>query len=150
MASISTSITAVAALLRTRTKDDVGNELGVFSSATRPTADQVAELLAEATRRVVSMIGTDEPCEEDLALDAATLIHQRTAMMIELSYFPEQINTDRSPYQQIKELYDGDIKSLIEAVAERCGTGVGEEGVGSQVPLFDYGDSVLIGKRTVW
>lgn len=147
---IETSADAVAAILRTRTKDDDGNESGVFSADTRPTLAQVEEILAEAKRVVVSAIGTDEPCEQDLADTAATLAHQRAVLMIELSYFPEQINTNRSPYDQIKSLYDQDIKSLVEAVAERCGTGIGEPGVSGQLPLWDYPNSRPMGMGTVW
>lgn len=147
---IETDINAVAAILHARTKDDVGNELGVFTSATRPTAAQVTDLLIRAKRSVVNVIGTAEPCTADLAADAANLIHLRAAMMVELSYFPEQVASNRSHYEQLKALYDGDIVTLAEAVAEICGTGTGEPGVGGQLPAYDYGESPTIGKRTVW
>jgi hypothetical protein len=47
----------VAALLRARTKDADGHELGVFTDTTRPTADQVDELIALAYGDVSSQTG---------------------------------------------------------------------------------------------
>ena len=149
MPAITPDITKVSALLRTRTKNDVGSEAGEFSTTTRPTLVQATALLGDAKNIVTGKIGTAEPCTDELALDAAHVIHLRCALMIELSYFPEQINTNRSPYEQIKALYDSDLRDLIEAIAEECGTGIGEPGLGGQMPSYDYGDSELIGKRTV-
>ncbi len=150
MPEITPDITKVSALLRTRTKDDVGGEAGEFSEATRPTDTQVIALLEDAANLVTGKIGTTEPCTDALATDAAHVIHLRTALMIEISYFPEQINSNRSPYEQIKALYDTDLKDLIEAIAETCGGGIGEPGVGNGMPSYDYGNAPIIGKRTVF
>lgn len=150
MPPIDTDPDAVAALLRTRTMDENGVEGGVFTETTRPTLEQVEHLVEEARRKVVGIIGTAEPCTADLTADAANVVHLRAAMLVELSYFPEQINTNRSPYEQLKDLYDTDVKSLAEAIAETCGTGIGEEGVNNQVPSYGYGEAPVIGKRTVW
>lgn len=148
MPEIVPDIANVSALLRTRTKDDVGNETGVFSANTRPTLASATALLNKAKGIVVGKIGTSEPCTSELATDAAGVIEQRCALMIELSYFSEQINTNRSPYEQIKALYDQDLKDLIEAIAEQCGSGIGEPGTNGQLPSYDYGNAPILGKRT--
>jgi hypothetical protein len=37
-------------------------------------------------------------------------------MYVELTYFPEQMQSERSPYDRLKELYDQQILALVEFV----------------------------------
>lgn len=148
MAEIVTSVQEVADLLRARTKVSLGDESGAFSANTRPTSDQVTSILAQAKRTVVGAIGTSTPCTDDLAATTAAVIHQRAAMQVELTYYPEQVNTNHSPYEQLKDLYQEELKQLIEAIAETCGKGIGAEGISNQLPSFGYGNAPLLGKRT--
>jgi hypothetical protein len=113
------SITDVARLVMSRTKDKYGNEVGTFNSNTRPTNVQVSELITEMADRVTDVIGDEVP--EQLWSDAASVVAERTAMEIELSYFPEQVNTNRSAYKDLKEQYEEDITRLgkqVQIVAE--------------------------------
>ena len=90
----------VAALLRARTKDDTGRELGEWSDETRPTLDEVQQLIDLAAMQASDADGPSGACgplcRNVIALHAACLV--------ELSYFPEQVRSDRSPYTELKEL----------------------------------------------
>lgn len=94
----------IGALLRTRTVDTSGNELGTFTNATRPTALQVDQLARAAASTLSTYIGNEIPV--DLLSDASDLAAIRAAMLIELGYFPEQVTSGRSPYEQYKALWD--------------------------------------------
>lgn len=110
----------VAALLRARTKDDTGRELGDWSDSTRPTAAEVDVLIAQAAQYVTASIGgVPERC----ASAAAQAVLMRAAMLVELSYFPEQVRSDRSPYPELKELYD-----VAQQAALTCVTSGGDTG----------------------
>lgn len=99
------SVDAVAALLRARTKDDSNNEVGTFNDGTRPTAAQVESLIDHATRTVLAAVPIGAPAAEyGDAVRALAAI--RAAMLVELSYFPEQISGDNSAYAELKRLYD--------------------------------------------
>jgi hypothetical protein len=105
----------VGALLRARTKDNNGNEVGTFNADTRPTGAEVDILIQDALADVADAVGADLPADlQDRAKRMASL---RAAMLVELSYFPEQVRTDRSPYDRFKELYDEMLPALVEAVA---------------------------------
>jgi hypothetical protein len=58
-----------------------------------------------------------------------------TAMLVELSYFPNQIGSDRSPYEKYKELYDEGMEALTEAIAENCDSGGDGLSVGGDGPM---------------
>jgi hypothetical protein len=117
----------VGAVLRSRTKDTNGNELGTFTNDTRPTDSQVIELI-ETT---VSDLSSDVGSVPDELQDAARRLSAiGAAMLVELSYFSEQIVTDRSPYDRLKELYDARfarLKAQIEDVNAGGEVGGGEE-----------------------
>lgn len=104
----------VAALVRVRTKPADGQvPLGTFNTSTRPTEFQVETLITQAVGYVQSIIGTD--LDEDLYDRAGNVAALYAAMLVELSYYPEQISTDRSPYEKLKELFDGAMSGLLGA-----------------------------------
>lgn len=146
----------VAAHLRARTKDTMGNEVGTFNDDTRPTAAQVEELIPKGLRRVTSHIGVTI-CEGDdadkqamLYGDARDLAALATALRIEREYFPEQVGTGRSPYAEMLVEYKDSVKTLIEAVSEHCGGGDGESvgGIGP-MPAYGFPEASGIGSR-IW
>jgi hypothetical protein len=94
------TISKVASLMRSRTTDSMSNEIGTFTDKTRPTADEVEELIDSAADQVLAQVGTEIP--ESLWSDARTVIAMSTAASIELSYFPEQVISGRSPYEQYR------------------------------------------------
>lgn len=123
----------VGSLIRGRTIGKDGRELGTFTGDTRPTAVQVQLLFPKALAQVSAALGTEELASTlwDAASEATAL---RTALKIELSYFPEQVANGRSSYPQLKTLYDEAIDALRKAL-EAGGTTVPD---GDLVPAPDY------------
>jgi len=117
------TVSDVAALLRARTKQiGTAQELGTFTAETRPTGQQVQTLIRKATGDLAMVIGDEVPGV--IMREANETAALKAAMMVELSYFPEQVATNRSPYAQYKELYDDAVGSpqspgkLVIAVQE--------------------------------
>src|SRR5262245_21838136 len=118
------TVADVAALIRARTKDNNGNELGTFTTATRPTDAQAQEAIAHAVLGLgekVGAVGTQ--CEPTAKLCAG----YGAAAEIELSYFPEQARTDRSPYQFLVKRYEALLEGVRECVLGDI-PGMGPEG----------------------
>jgi hypothetical protein len=132
------ALVEVGALVRARTKSKMGGPpLGTFTDNTLPKGEEVEALISYATSSVASRIGLS-PCTDALKSRARGMAALYTAMLIELSYFPEQVGSDRSPYAKYKELYDDGMGALTEAVAENCGGGGDGESVGGSGPLPSY------------
>jgi len=105
----------VAALIRARTKDASANELGTFTSATRPTDAEVEQLITNGCAKVASVVGWDLPADaEHEGLHLAAIW---AACEVELSYWPEQVRTERSPYAQLLATYTYDIGPFADYVA---------------------------------
>lgn len=92
----------VAALLRARTKDNEGREVGLWTEATRPTLGQVEELIDLARGQVEGSYGITEACRQGFE----RLVALRAAQLVELSFFPEQIRSDRSPYPYLENMFN--------------------------------------------
>lgn len=107
------SVADVGSILRARTKDTSGNEAGTFTADTRPTGLQVEGLIGQATAIVAAGLPDDLP--DALASTARWLIAVRAAMLVELTYFPEQVNTDSSIYAELKELFGEGTATLAAA-----------------------------------
>lgn len=108
------SVETVGSVLRARTRDTQGNEVGTFTAETRPTGDQVNSLIGNAVGDLASAVGADLP--QPLWGQAAAAATYKAAMLVELSYFPEQVAQGRSPYAQLKDLYDEALASLKVAI----------------------------------
>jgi hypothetical protein len=107
------TVADVAGLIRARTKDNNGNELGTFTEATRPTQVQAAEAVEHACIGLGEKVGAMAPkCEKTAKLCAA----YGAAAEIELSYFPEQARTDRSPYQFLIKRYEALLDGLQQCI----------------------------------
>jgi hypothetical protein len=115
------SVDQVASLIRARTKDAEGREVGTFNEETRPTAEQVETHIDNA----VGLLAPRWPLELDDSFYPAvqTLTAYRAAMQIEKSYFPEQVRSDRSPYDQLREEYQDDLAALMDALGAGDGSG---------------------------
>jgi hypothetical protein len=112
--SLTPTVDDVAAIIRARTKDRNGNEIGTFSEDTRPTAAQAQEAIDHAVILVHQKVGPigDGQCG-DLARIAAAI---GAAAEIELSYYPEQSRTDRSPYSYLMERYTEALDGVVLCV----------------------------------
>src|SRR5215831_10447937 len=97
----------VAALIRARTKDASGNELGTFTAATRPTDAEVNQLITNGCAKVASVVGWTLPA--DAEHEARHLAAVWTAYEVEQSYWPEQVRTERSTALQLLGIYQYDI-----------------------------------------
>src|SRR5215475_68008 len=112
----------VAALLRARTKDSGDHELGEWSEDTRPTLAQVQQLIDVARSLVRAPIGEiPEPCLEGAEAAVALL----AAHLVEKSYFPEQVRTDRSAAENFWTLYLHAREGLAVCVLEHKPGGPG-------------------------
>lgn len=119
----------VAALIRARTKDASGNELGIFTADTRPTDVQAQEAIDHAVILVHTAVGYIGDTCSDLATQAVAI---GAAAEIELSYFPEQSRTDRSAYTFLIQRYTSVLLGLAECVAGSLPSAEGgPAGVGS-------------------
>lgn len=110
-----TSVDAVGTLLRARTRNTQGVEVGTFDEDTRPTEDQVLSLINTAVEDLASVVGTE--LGESLWSRAATVTTYKVAMLVELSYFPEQVSRGNSPYEQLRDLYTESLKNFLKAAA---------------------------------
>jgi len=127
------SVDEVGALLRARTKVPGGAEIGTFrddpAPPTRPSASQVQILIDEAVDEVTGKVGT--PTEgtslEGRVRRAAALY---AAVLVELSFFPEQVASGRSPAETYRLLYNDRMKSLVSLV-EQGGDEDGDGAVGT-------------------
>lgn len=148
------TVSEVAAHLRARTKGNASSptEQGTFNDHTRPTGEQVEVLIPKGVRKVASRIGAeicvgDSPEKQvELYGDAQDLAAMWTAMQIELSYFPEQVGSSRSPYDQMRRAFDQDLAVLTQAVAEHCGG----KGGRSSSPAHSFPAADVIGRETDW
>lgn len=119
------SVDDVAVLLRARTKDSEGREVGTFNDETRPTAEQVERHIDNAVSLLATRMPLDLPVVYEGTVKALTAY--RAALQIEKSFFPEQVRSDRSAYDQLREEYNDDLTALMDALA---GAG-GDDGSGS-------------------
>jgi hypothetical protein len=101
----------VAAVLRARTRDANGDEVGEWTTKTRPTLAEVQDLIVVAQEQVASEIGASEIPANAVAA-ARQAIVMRTALLIEGSYFPEQIGSGDSPFLQLRDLAAGQIAAV--------------------------------------
>jgi hypothetical protein len=114
------SLTDVGHVVLSRTRDVNGNVLGTFTDATQPTDDEVRLLIEKAIADVMPLIGTDIP--EDLIAEAQNVTSIRTAMYIELTFFANEVATNRSVYPELKTLFDEKVATLSKAIiAEESG-----------------------------
>jgi len=106
----------VAALIRARTKDPSGRELGTFTSETRPSDDQVEKLITNGCAKVASFVGWELP--DDAWPEAGHLASLVAACEAELSYYPEQVQTGRSAYAELWAMYQYDVGQFADYVAQ--------------------------------
>lgn len=144
------TVAEVAALLRARAVDSDGNELSSFTPSTRPTDAQVSSLITRAAETVSMVVGAD--IDAALFEEAKSLVSLRAAMLVELSFFPEQVRDDRSAYTHYKTLWDEDLERLKLAVQE---AGAGDEPGSvddSAGPIFSFPEDVggMVGWGTEW
>lgn len=141
MAGYTPGLADLGALMRTRTRTDLGGELGTFTPDTRPTDVDAMRIILQAQSDVTDQTGVDIPQPAWGA--AMSLITYRAAMLVELSYFAEQVAASKSPYPQYQALYADALPHVLTAVKEIAqGEQIGiEDDPG--LPVWGFGTPVL-------
>jgi hypothetical protein len=148
-------VDSVAGFIRARTKTAGGAEAGTFNPAaspqqdmTRPTAEQVTTEIDNALGRVSGVIGPD--IDAAYFEDAKRVTALLAAMLVELGYWPEQVNTGRSTYPQLKDLYDEWWEDLLTALGISTDTGGGAVPAGAGYPSYGGFPTTAIGMEFPW
>jgi len=154
------TVEEVGAILRARTQDQNDQELGTFTSDTRPTDVEAERMIRQAGNVVYGATGSPDAlvCDtaDQLKEQIGYWISLLAAMLIELSYFPEQIGEERSAFEHYKELWDDDVSGfagLVEAAAEcRAGEVVPDDtdGYKSASWAFPIDAGGMVGWQTSW
>lgn len=117
------TVDQVALLIRARTKDDAGNEVGTFDDATRPTEAQVEAHIDAAA----AIVGLRTPPVADLPEDLLPAVEATVALeaacQIEKSYWPEQVVSGKSPYDQLRAEADAALAALEKTASAAIGGG---------------------------
>lgn len=144
----------VGARIRARTRSTNGNELGTFTENTRPTADEVNQIIVMALSDIAADIGAEIPDGE--AREAAqSLASLYVAMQVELSCFADEVRKGQSPYDELAELYKNRVPGVKRAAdiarsnSGDDGSDVGESAV-MPVSSFPQNAGGLVGNRTVF
>lgn len=114
-------VSDVAEVIRMRTVDSNGVEQGTFTAGTRPTYEEVERIIDRSMWKLEAKFGPEMP--QELVGSAAEVVSLRAAMMIELTYFGDQVSVSRSPYTELKALYE---EALQDWFTERRSLGADE------------------------
>jgi hypothetical protein len=106
--SLLPSVDDVGLLLSARTYV-MGTPQNTFNDDTIPTGAQVEEIIALAAGDMQSRIGAEVDASD---ADVKRLIALQAASMIEASFFPDSLDSDRSAYRQYQAMYLGGIERL--------------------------------------
>lgn len=109
---ITPTLDEVGALIKARTRDDDGNELGTFTDDTRPTGDEVTDFVTFAVSEVTLRIPASGDLPDALIAYARRLVAIRAAMSVELSFDPDRTGDDTA-YARLKEWYDTGMAGLM-------------------------------------
>lgn len=141
----------VADLLQSRTRSTVGGALlHTFTDKTEPTDERVYRHIDKAYDRVRARTGPIT--DPDLIEEARQLVTLYAAMMVELTHYSEQINTDKSPYKELKKLYDEGMAALVESLGAEGLSAVDDAPVATDTysgsPYYDFpptsiGDGIM-------
>lgn len=133
------TVSDVGAQIVSRTRDSVGNVLGTFSALTTPTDTQVRVLIDQATNEITAGLDTDLPQGAWKSVRQAIAV--LAAMKVELSFFSDQVNTNRSIYPQLSDQYKSLLPQVEKAVVrEEEEERTGEFGMAVR-PSYDFPDS---------
>jgi hypothetical protein len=111
----------VAIHIRNRTVERSTNKfLGTFTDKTRPTDEEVWETITLALDDIEADTGRlDRPGIGPVSYKAVrALVALRAAMLIERSFYSEQIGTNKSPYPGLERDWERRLPKIVNAVAE--------------------------------
>lgn len=109
---IKPSLADVAALIHARTKNQYDKLEGTFTTETRPTATQVTALIDRSAQVVSLELGVPQSRMGSLLDQAKAVVAVRTAWQIEVSFFPNQVESGDSSAANLREMYESDLALL--------------------------------------
>lgn len=150
------TVADIGNLLRARTVDASGNEVGTFNADTEPTGDNVTALIADAVGEAYPVFGSDIPdaagSEPDALRNAAKkAVAYRAAALTELTYFAEEVQRGTSPYEQYQSAWEENLNRVAKAIESGGGDTPG--GVGGSMAVYDgfpVDEGGLVGWGTRW
>jgi hypothetical protein len=110
------SIDDIGARMYARTLDANGKRYGTFTAITTPNAAAVDALIDDALATVEAAVGGN--IDGGFLTTAKACVIWNTAMLIELSYFPESTESGDSAYKAYQERYEDMLKHLKEAIEQ--------------------------------
>lgn len=123
------SVDDVGSILRARTVDHNGNELGTFTTDTRPTGGEVENFIADAVGELTVRLPDDLTDVQEAFVKRLTAI--RAAMFVEISLHPDSDQNEGSAYARLEKMFD----QGWAALSARLEDGTGRDGRLVSVPL---------------
>lgn len=114
------TVDQVATHIRARTAtDESGDEVGTFTADTRPTADQVEDIIDDKVQEILAVFVSGEVPEASFGA-AHRAVRLSAAAEVEQSYFPADPSAESgSPYPQLRVRADAALKILIDGAQVR-------------------------------
>lgn len=117
------TVKEVATHILARTVNQYGVRLGTFTIDTTPTQAEAEQVIAITMPEIADAVGETIP--EFLWDDTQVVASIKAAMQIEIAFFPEQIASNRSPYNALNVKYTAALDNLVHQVSV---AGTGSEG----------------------
>lgn len=116
LSQVQPTVRELGAVMRARTVDTNSVEQGTFTTTTRPTATQAEEMIDRATDLILIRTGSDIPSR--LRSITRTVILLKAAQLVELSYYPEQTDSEQSAFAQYAAEFVASMTALEESLRE--------------------------------
>jgi hypothetical protein len=128
-------VSDVALHLLARTRQNNGVLAKTFNSETTPSDTDVQAIIAQQVRLIRPRLGD---VSDELADQATALAALKCALVVERSYFIEQISTEMSPYRDLMGEYMAGLKDwdLSARGEEPNGTKLASLRVGTEYPSY--------------
>lgn len=128
------SLREIAVHIRNRTIERATNRfIGTFTDLTRPTEEEAWEAAELAINDIIADTGRLDRTgiSSDSHRAVRSLAALRAAMIIERSFFSEQVGTNKSPYPGLERDWERRLPKVVDAIAEDI--------AGEIEPTVDYG-----------
>lgn len=130
------SVESVAVYVTSRTVERNGAQPSTFTATTRPTNVQVANLAEQSAEEVLAAVGGSMPSVlEPAARKVASVL---AAADIELTYFPNSLGGETSPYDRLRERYQELLLRLIQQVSDNSDDDASTANSGRALFSFPY------------
>jgi hypothetical protein len=126
----------IGALLHARTTIEGGSEAGTFNDDTHPTGAQVQAMIDLATPAMLVQLPEDTPV--GLYGTVRLVVALQVAVMLERSYFPEQVAQGSSPVEGFEAQLATTMAALLSAAADNQVGGTRVYGVPITTPTATY------------